>query len=64
MVPVNISINVASDAEAFAIKIALQEIAKNFNKDNIIYIAELSKKPNVNEKFKSLKNNPFIKTML
>ena len=63
MKQVSISVN-ATDAEAFAIKVGLELIAKNFNKENILYIAELSKKPNVNEKFKSLRNNPFIKNML
>lgn len=64
MKQVSISVNATTEAEAFAIKIALEQIAKNFNKENILYIADLSKKPNVNDKFKSLKNNPFIKQML
>lgn len=59
-----ISVNTQSSAESFALQNALQQIASNFSKENISYIAELSKKPGVNDKFSKLKNNPFVKTLL
>ncbi len=59
-----IKVNAASDIEAFTLKNALQSIATNFNKDNVLYIAELSKKKDVNKKFTSLKANPIVKALL
>lgn len=50
--------------EVLLIQIALQNIASNFSTENLKYISELSKKPNVNEKFAKLKINPMIKTFL
>lgn len=61
-----LSINVTtnSNAEGFALQNALQQIALNFSKENIAYIAELSKKPGANEKFSKLKSNPLVKSLL
>ena len=64
MKEITITINAASDMEAFTIKTALQNIAANFTKENLVYIAELSKKEKVNEKFAGMKTNPFLKTLL
>lgn len=64
MKTITINVNAASDQEAMIFKMALQNMVNNFNKENLIYIADLSKKPNVNEKFKNLRSNPFIKTFL
>ena len=64
MKEISITVNAASDMEAFAIKNALQSIATNFNKDNLVYISELSKKPDVNNKFAKLKSNPLVKALL
>lgn len=61
---ITISTNAETDMEAFSLKSAIQSIATNFNKENLIYLAELSRKPNVNEKFIKLKNNPFIKKLI
>ena len=59
-----ITVNTASDMEAFTIKNALQSIAKNFNKDNLVYIAGLANKPKANERFNDLKSNPIVKALL
>ena len=64
MAEIIITIKEENPAAIGAIKNALQNIATNFSKPNILYIADLSKKSNVNEKFESLKNNVFIKNLL
>lgn len=64
MAVVEIEIEESNPAALGAIKSALQKIAKNFNKDNLKYIADLSEKKDVNEKFEKLKTNPFVKKLL
>ncbi len=64
MAQITITLNTENPAEIMRLKTALQSIAEHFNKDNLLYIADLSKKKNVNEKFESLKSNPFIKTLI
>jgi len=64
MKEITITVKAASDIEAFTMKNALQSIATNFNKENVVYVAELSKKKDVNEKFNALKTNPLVKTIL
>ena len=64
MKTITINVNATSDQEAMIFKMALQNMVNNFNKENLLYISDLSKKPNVNEKFKNLRANPFIKTFL
>ncbi len=64
MKEITIKVKAASDIEAFTLKNALQSIATNFNKENLIYIAELSRNKGVNDKFNSLKANPIVKAMM
>ncbi len=58
---VTIIIKAGSPAERAAIKNALQNIAENFNKENVMEIARLSKLEQPNEKITSLFNNPLFK---
>lgn len=64
MADIILKINAASPLEEMAIRNALQTIATNFSKNNLQYIAELSNKPNVNEKFEKLKTSALVKTLL
>jgi hypothetical protein len=64
MADINITITAATPMEEMVLRGAIQKIAKNFNKVNLIYIAELSEKQNVNEKFEKLKNNKIVQTLL
>lgn len=64
MADITLKINSNSPLEEIAIRNALQTIASNFNKNNLQYIAELSNKEGVNEKFEKLKNNPLVKSLL
>lgn len=61
---VTISTQANSDMEALSLKNAIQTIASNLNKANILYVADLCRKDKINEKFDKLKNNPLVKTML
>ncbi len=45
-----------------AYKVALEKLAKNVSIDNLKFLAELSEKPNVNEKLQAKKG--MIKTFL
>ena len=63
-VSISIEVNESNPAALGALKVALQKIANNFNKNNVQYIAELSEKENVNEKFDKLKNNTLVKKLL
>ena len=63
-VSISIEVNETNPAALGALKVALQKIANNFNKNNVQYIAELSEKENVNEKFDKLKNNTLVKKLL
>lgn len=58
---IEIIINAETAIEAATIKNALQNIADNFNKENQLEIARLSKLPNANDKLKSLFTNPLFK---
>ncbi len=42
-------------------KIALEKLAKNFNAENLMKMAELSEIPNPDEQIKALFNNAFFK---
>lgn len=53
-----------SPLDSIGVKIAVEKIAKNFDKDNLSEIAELSTAKDVNSKFKKLLNNQIIKAML
>ena len=64
MTKIEITINPANALETMAIQNALQQIATSFNKKNLVYIADLSRKPGVNEKFEKLQNNPLVKSLL
>jgi len=58
---VTISIPDAGPLETASAKVALEKIAKNFNKSNLAKIAELSEIPDANNKLQSLFNNPLFK---
>jgi len=64
MAKIKIDINSSTVMDEVIIKNALQTIAKNFSKDNLKFIAELSAKPNANEKFDKLKNNAMVNMLL
>ncbi len=51
-----------NDSEAILKKIAIEKLVKNLNKSNLEFIASISERPNVNEKFAN--KIPFIKTFL
>ena len=61
---VTINTNETNSMAAINLKIALQKIVTNFNKENILKIAELSEIKNPNEKIKNLFNNPLFKMAL
>ncbi len=61
MADIHITIKSNSHAETATLKNALQNIADNFDKENQLEIARLSKLENANEKLKSLFNNPLFK---
>lgn len=61
---INISLNTENSTEAMITKSNLQAIANNFSKENLAYIAELSRSTDVNTKFTKLKNNPMVKLLL
>jgi hypothetical protein len=44
-----------TETDAIVIQTALQTLAKNLNKSNIQFIADLSRKPNINKKLESKK---------
>lgn len=51
-----IEINVpGTETDAIVIQTALQALAKNLNKSNIQFIADLSRKPDINKKLESKK---------
>lgn len=59
-----VSVNTQSNLEGAAIQNSLNIIANTLTKENLAYIADLCKKPQVNEKFNRLKNNPIVKSLL
>lgn len=61
MTEITLTITSQSAAQTVIIKNALQAIADNFNKENQLEIAKLSKLPDANDKLKSLFNNPLFK---
>jgi hypothetical protein len=44
-----------TETDAIVIQTALQTLAKNLNKSNIQFIADLSRKPDINKKLESKK---------
>lgn len=61
---INISLTTDNSTEAMITKSNLQAIVNNFSKENLAYIAELSRSADVNTKFAKLKNNPMVKLLL
>lgn len=59
-----IEINTTNPLEMATIKVALEKIAKNFDKKNISKIDELSEIPQANSKIEKLFNNPLFKMAL
>lgn len=59
-----INTHAKSTLEATTRKIALEKIAKNFDTENIKFLAELAEKPNSNEKFNKLKSNKLVLSLL
>ncbi len=59
---VTIEIPESDPMTATSKKIALDKLAKNITKENLMFLAELSEKPNVNAKLESKK--AMIKTFL
>lgn len=61
-----ITINIKSDSavDTVVLKQALQSIASNFSKENILAIAKVSKANNVNENLPKLLGNPMVKMYL
>ena len=53
-----------SQLEAIAVKVMLEKIAKNFDRQSLSKIAELSEIPKANEKIKNLFSNPLFKMAL
>jgi hypothetical protein len=58
------SINTYRDSiiEQVNLKIALEKLAKNLSTENILFLASLSEKPNINKKLEN--NKTLIKTSL
>lgn len=48
--------------ESISIKMALEKLAKNISKDNLIFLAELSEKKDINQKISSKKT--LLKTLI
>lgn len=61
---VTIDTNANNTIEAVNVKMTLEKIAKNFDKENLAEIAKLSQIPNANEKIRKLFNNPLFKMAL
>jgi hypothetical protein len=51
-----------SETEALMKKIALQKLANTLDKENLEFLAKITDKPGVNEKFKA--KHGFVKTFL
>lgn len=52
---VTIEINANNTLEMLTIKAAMEKLAKNMSKENILFLAELSDKKDVNKKLESKK---------
>jgi hypothetical protein len=61
---VTINIDTVNPMEGVNIKMSLQKLADNFNKENLLKIAELSEKVDANTKIKNLFNHPLFKMAL
>ena len=61
---VTFEIPTTNPLEIASIKVALEKIAKNFDKKNICKIAELSEIPSANSKIEKLFGNPLFKMAL
>ena len=59
---IQIEVNTANPMDAVAVKVAIEKLAKNVNKENLLFLAELSEKPNINAKLESKKS--MIKTFI
>lgn len=59
---VTIEIPTENSLESIGIKKAIEKLAKNLNKENLFFLAELSEKPNINAKLDSKKS--LIKTFV
>lgn len=56
--------NCQGPAQKMALQNAFQRIADGFNGDSVKKIADLSEKPNINEKLNTLLGNPLVKMQL
>lgn len=61
---ITIELPEVSALDSVSVKIAVEKIAKNFAKDNLIEIAKLSDLHDANNKLKKLFNNPLFKMAL
>ena len=61
---VTIDVPNVSTLDSISVKIAVEKIARNFNKENLLEIAKLSDLPDANNKLKKLFNNPLFKMAL
>lgn len=61
---ITIELPEVSPLDSVSVKIAVEKIAKNFIKENLQTIAELSSLPDANNKLKKLFNNPLFKMAL
>jgi hypothetical protein len=62
MATITIDIDTTNLLDVSAIQISLQKLAKNVDKNNLMFLAEMSLIPNINEKFK--KKQTLIKTFI
>ncbi len=61
---IQLEVNSSNPLDAVSLKMAIEKIAKNFNKKNLEKIAELSAVADANTKIEKLFNNPFFKMAL
>ena len=59
---VTIEINTTNPIEMASIKMSLEKLAKNIDKNNLSFLAELSEKKDINKKIESKKT--MLKTFL
>lgn len=45
-----------NQSDAIQVELALNNLAKNLNKENLLFISELSKKPKINDKLAKKKD--------
>jgi len=59
MATISITVEAANSVDAMLKQQALEAIAQNLTKDNLLFIAEKARKQGVNEKINKFKSGPF-----